>query len=253
MRPRQSPGDLPLREGAAVELQAESQMVADDDEQPETSDEIDKLRRRFKRNLRKAGAEGFLAGVAAMLRPGDLVLDCGANVGKVTQLLATTGARVLAYEPDPFAFSELSKSCTGLDNVTLNNVAVGVSEGSIRLMRASNFEANPTGASVKSTIVGGGRMIDEAEGINVKLISFPDLVRKLSDEHGEIALVKMDIEGAELDILEALESEGLLDPIRCMIVETHERKFKALRPRYRSLRERLAEGPHAGRIYLDWI
>jgi hypothetical protein len=106
---------------------------------------------------------------------------------------------------------------------------------------------------VKSTIVGGGRMIDESDGIEVSLLSFPDLVRDLTASRDEIALVKMDIEGAELEILEALEAEGLFGAIRCLVVETHERKFKNLRPRYRALRKRLSEGPHAGRIYLDWI
>lgn len=209
--------------------------------------------RRHKRNMRKSAAEGFLNGVLAMLKPDDLVLDCGANVGKISTLLAGTGARVLAYEPDPFAFAELTKACGDLPNVTLHNAAVGATAGSIRLMRASNFEDNPTGASVKSTIVGGGRMIDESDGIEVALLSFPDLVRDLTVNGNEIALVKMDIEGAELDILEALETEGLFGRIRCLVVETHERKFKDLRPRYRALRERLAEGPFAGRIYLDWI
>ncbi len=211
------------------------------------------LIRRHKRNLRKASAEGFLAGVCAMLRPGDAVLDCGANVGKVTARLAATGAHVHAFEPDPFAFAELSRASAGLENVTLHNAAVGVSAGTIRLMRAANFGDNPTGASVKSTIVAGGRSIDESEGIEVSLLSFPDLLRDLIARHGDIALIKMDIEGAELDILEALEDTGLLGSIRCMVVETHERKFKDLRARYRDLRARMEEPPHAGRIYLDWI
>lgn len=209
--------------------------------------------KRYKRNMRKAAAEGFLHGVMAMLKPKDLVLDCGANVGTISALLAQTGANVLAYEPDPFAFSELRKTCKDLPNVTLHNAAVGVTAGSIRLMRSSNFDENPAGASVKSTIIPGGRMIDEREGVEVSLLCFPDIVRELTSKGAEIALIKMDIEGAELDILEALETQGLFDSIQCLVVETHERKFKALRPRYRALRQRLADGPYAGRIYLDWI
>lgn len=223
---------------------------------PDAAAQLEKLQtqvRRYKRNLRKAEAEGFLNGILAMLQPGDLVLDCGANVGKISTLLARTGANVLAYEPDPYAFSRLTEACADLPNVTLHNAAVGASAGKIRLMRAQNFADNPETASVKSTIVGGGRMIREDEGIEVTLLSFPDLLRELTADGREIALVKMDIEGAELEILEVLEEEGLFDNIRCMIVETHERKFKDLRPRYRALRERVAASPHAHRIYLDWI
>ena len=39
----------------------------------------------------------------------DVVFDCGANVGDVTAPLAATGATVHAFEPDPFAFGQLSR------------------------------------------------------------------------------------------------------------------------------------------------
>lgn len=82
-----------------------SDELAGDDDVPDTSKSKAELKaealiRRQKRNLRKAHAEGYLAGVAAMLRPGDLALDLGANMGVVTDILARTGADVVAFEPD---------------------------------------------------------------------------------------------------------------------------------------------------------
>ena len=115
---------------------------------PDAAAQLEKLQtqvRRYKRNLRKAEAEGFLDGILAMLQPGDLVLDCGANVGKISTLMARTGANVLAYEPDPYAFSRLTEACADLPNVTLHNAAVGASAGKIRLMRAQNFVAVSAG------------------------------------------------------------------------------------------------------------
>ncbi|MDP4034431.1 MAG: FkbM family methyltransferase [Pseudorhodobacter sp.] len=209
--------------------------------------------RRQKRNLRKASAEGFLAGVAAMLRPGDLVMDCGANIGSITAILAETGADVMAFEPDPFAFGELSAKFADHPRVELINAAVGATAGTVRLMRASNFDDNPAGASVKSTILQGGRSIDATTGFDVPLISFPDLIREKIASGRELAFVKMDIEGAELEILEALDQQGLLAQIRCIVVETHERKFKDLRPRYRALREAFAEKYPGNQVYLNWI
>ncbi|MFM7443241.1 MAG: FkbM family methyltransferase, partial [Tabrizicola sp.] len=64
-------------------------------------DALRKLKRRHKRDLRHARAEGMLAGIAAMLRPGDVAVDCGANRGDVTAVLAASGAVVHAFEPDP--------------------------------------------------------------------------------------------------------------------------------------------------------
>ncbi|MDE3121670.1 MAG: FkbM family methyltransferase [Paracoccaceae bacterium] len=211
------------------------------------------LIRRQKRNLRKAAAEGFLSGVAAMLRPGDLALDCGANVGVVTRVLAATGADVVSFEPDPFAFAKVQSAFGDHPRVELVNAAVGTTEGTVRLMRAENFDDNPAGASVKSTILQGGRMIDEAAGIDVRMIDFPAYLEAKIAERGEIAFVKMDIEGAELDLLEVMDRRGLLAHIRCLVAETHERKFRDLRPRYRALRTLFAKKYPGGRVNLDWI
>lgn len=211
------------------------------------------LIRRQERNLRKARAEGFLAGVAAMLRPGDLALDCGANMGIVTDILARTGAEVIAFEPDPWTFEQLSVRFEGVQNVTLVNAAVGVGQGTVRLHRAANFLENPIGASLKSTILDGGRDMDDTAGIDVPLIDFPTFLREKLASRPEIAFIKLDIEGAELEILETLDQEGMFDLIRVLVAETHERKFKDLRPRFRALRQGFAERYDPSRVNLDWI
>lgn len=209
--------------------------------------------RRQKRNQRKAWAEGYLTAICAMLNPGDLALDLGANMGVVTEKLAATGADVIAYEPDPFAFATLQAKFAGQAQVTLVNAAVGVGSGTVRLMRADNFEANPVGASVKSTILDGGRRIDAENAVEVPLLDFPSIIRDLTGARGEVAFVKMDIEGAELDILEAMQREGLFAQVRSLVAETHERKFRDLRDRYKALRAAVAADFPGGRINLDWI
>lgn len=65
--------------------------------------------------------------------------------------------------------------------------------------------------------------------------------------------MKLDIEGAELDILETLDREAMFDRIRVLVAETHERKFKDLRPRFRALRQGFAERHDPNRVNLDWI
>lgn len=220
---------------------------------PETPDEIEALIRRQKRNLRKAWAEGYLTAITAMLKPGDLAVDCGANMGVVTERLATTGADVVAFEPDLFAFKTLEQKFANLPNVTLINAAVGVGSGTVRLMRADNFGDNPEGASVKSTILDGGRRIDAENAVEVPLIDFPSWVADQVKARGEVAFIKMDIEGAELDILEKMDAEQLFQNVRCLVAETHERKFKDLRDRYKALRDKVSESYAPGKVNLDWI
>jgi FkbM family methyltransferase len=218
-----------------------------------TPDDLRKLKRRHKRDLRHARAEGLLQGVISFLRPADVVVDCGANRGDITAALAATGATVHAFEPDPFNLDRLRDRFAGVANVRLHAAAVGTAVGSVRLMRASNWDDNPDQASVKSTVVTGGHRIDDAAGIDVDCIDFPAFLQGLVAAHGEVAFVKLDIEGAELDLLEAMQRDRLFDRIRLTVAETHERKFKDLRPRFAALRETLAAGWPATRVNLDWI
>ena len=188
-----------------------------------------------------------------MLRPGDVVVDCGANQGDVTGPLAETGAEVHAFEPDPYNLAKLQARFAGVANVHLHAAAVGVAAGSVRLMRAANWDANPDLASVKSTIVAGGHNIAGADGIDVAMIDFPAFLRGLIARAGRVAFVKIDIEGAELDLLAAMQRQALFDDIQLTVAETHERKFKDLRPRFAALRAEIAAAHPVTRVNLDWI
>src|SRR5215213_9742927 len=46
-----------------------------------------------RRSLRRLRATG--------LKPGDLAIDCGANVGEITARMRASGATVYAFEPNP--------------------------------------------------------------------------------------------------------------------------------------------------------
>lgn len=218
-----------------------------------TPEDLQKLKRRHKRDLRFAEAKGLLLGVAAMLRPGDLAIDCGANQGDITELLAATGAVVHAFEPDPYNYDKLAVRFSDHANVHLHAAAVGATAGTVRLMRASNWADNPRLASVKSTVIGGGRSISTDDAIDVEMIDLPVFLQGLIRTHGRIAFVKMDIEGAELDLLDAMLDVRLFDAIQFTVAETHERKFKDLRPQFAALRARIAEAYPPTRVNLDWV
>jgi FkbM family methyltransferase len=137
----------------------------------------------------------------------------------------------------------------------MHNAAVGVEAGHIRLMRAANFDENPKGASVKSTVVPGGRKINEdlSNSIEVALIDLPAMITDLVGRHGEIAFLKMDIEGAELELLERMLAEDLFNGVRLTVAETHENKFRDLRPRFEALRSAVSDRFPITKVNLDWI
>ena len=215
--------------------------------------EVAKLKRRQRRNMRAARAKGLMQGIVSMLKPDDVVLDCGANIGDITEVLAQTGAQIHAFEPDPYCFEILTSRFKETPNVTLYNAAVGTTDGFIQLMRADNFDENPRGASVKSTVISGGRSIDEDDTIEVQLISLPTFISEQIKDGKEIAFVKMDIEGAELDLLDHMLNSGQFKDIRLTVAETHEHKFKELRPKFKKLRTNIAAVYPMTKVNLDWI
>ncbi|MDF1727183.1 MAG: FkbM family methyltransferase [Sulfitobacter sp.] len=212
-----------------------------------------KTRRREQRIRRNAKARGFLSGVLAMLKPGDLAIDCGANIGKVSTHLAGTPADIYCYEPDPFAFGALSTAMEGLGNVTLHNAAVGTVAGTVQLQRAAGIEEDAKKNSVRSSILPGGEGMGETSSVEVELIDFPELLEREIAARGDIAFIKMDIEGAELELLEELHARDLIRHIRCMVVETHENKFPELAGRFAALRKTFAEAYPSHKVNLDWI
>ncbi|NIZ14922.1 FkbM family methyltransferase [Phaeobacter sp. HF9A] len=214
---------------------------------------IRRLRDRLQRDTRRADSIGFLKGVISTLRPGDLAVDCGANVGKITLMLAESGANVVAFEPDPWSFAQLEAATAHLDNVTRINAGVGVEDGSLTLYRSASFADDPLKQSINSSLMPDARSIDaEGEGIPVKVINFPAWLQQQLDQGEHIALVKMDIEGAELEIMETVLDQKLPERTGPFLVETHPGLFPKKRDRFRALAERARDYP-ANRVNLDWI
>ena len=108
----------------------------------ELQQKLDRLRRRQGRNERAAWANGFLTAVCGMLKPGDLAIDCGANVGDVSERLLASGADVIAFDPEPWAVEKLQARFKGASRFELMNVAVGTENGEIQMFRAGNFDDN---------------------------------------------------------------------------------------------------------------
>lgn len=228
-------------------------MAATDDD--DLQQEIDQLKRRQVRREKVKFARGMMRGILSMLKPGDIVIDCGAHVGRLTEQFADTGATVHAFEPDPYAFEQLSARLDGAENVVLHKAAVGLRTGAAKLMRPTIFDKEPKSASARSTVVTGAEGINEdpAAAIEIEMMSLPDFVREQADAHGQVALLKLDIRGAELAILEHMLLRDLFDRIRLTLAATHEKEFPDVRPRFKALRSSVADKYPITQVNLDWI
>lgn len=183
------------------------------------------------------------------LGPGDIAIDCGANLGAITRILAAGGATVHAFEPNPDAFAVLQAAVGDMPNVHLHPAAVLDAPGQMTLHLHMNYDCNPERFSSGSSLIAEKRNVDGAKGVDVQVI---DLVAFIEGLPAPVKLLKIDVEGAEYAILHALIDRGVMDRIGAVFVETHAHAIPSLRETDARLRLRIAELGLGRKIDLNW-
>jgi FkbM family methyltransferase len=203
--------------------------------------------RKLKRRLMQRAEARFQA-FAAALGPGDVVLDLGANVGDMTALLAAGGAEVHAYEPEPETFALLQARFAGAANVHLHQAAVSDRDGTTELILPASFAEKPRSASKAASIAHDRYKRDGHFAHSVATCDIRKIIAALSSRP---CLIKMDIEGAEIVVLDAMREAGLFGEDLAVFVETHERLDPATYPTVRALQD-WARGRAPGYVNLNW-
>jgi FkbM family methyltransferase len=133
------------------------------------------------RDIYRAGAGG--------IQPGDIVLDCGANVGVFTKKALAQGAsRVIAIEPAPENLLVLRK-----------NLAAEIAAGKVTIYAKGVWNKEDTLTmyidATNSAADSFVRRTDDSGTIQLPLTTVDRLVEELS--LNRVDFIKMDVEGAE--------------------------------------------------------
>ena len=206
-------------------------------------------RRAYDRLLGPREVPRQLRSVFRQLGPASLAVDCGANVGRVTELLAARGAEVYAFEPNPHAFEVLSGRFAASPRVHCFEQAVAASSGAARLHLHVDAGEDPLTWSVGSSLLAAKPNVDTATFVDVETV---DLDAFLGGLGRRITVLKLDVEGAEIEILERLLETGRLAAIDHVLVEMHDRKIPGYEERGAALRQRLGAPAHR-HVHLDWV
>ncbi len=185
----------------------------------------------LERHFAPRAMDRFMA-VAEALGPGDLALDLGANVGDITDLMSKGGAEVHAFEPEPETCAILRERFEGRSNVHVHEAAVSDFDGTADLILQSSFKHDPLKASEASSIVHEFLRNDEVDPRRVEVMDIRRILRKFKTP---VKVMKIDVEGSEWSILEAMREAGLMDRAEAIFVETHEHIDHSI---YRTLQKR---------------
>lgn len=149
-----------------------------------------------KRGAKNSGYNNFLK----MMRPqARTALDVGANIGEITYALAQFSEKVQAFEPVHNTFDLLQKNVTqnNLTNVTCHNLGLGAVHETAEIA----INANTCGANSRVLDPTATRRATETMRI-VPLDSFG---------FTDVDILKIDVEGFELDVLQGGEKTILRD------------------------------------------
>ena len=172
-------------------------------------------------------------------------IDCGGHVGVFADIALHCGAITHIFEPNIYLFAFLKNKYAKNPNAILHNKAV--SNKSYR----TSFLIDSGGILSQ-----GNRIIKTDENVKESYeVEVIDLSSFINDEilpNNNIAFLKLDVEGAEFDIMESLLSKRLHEKIDYIACETHERFFQDSEAKISRLREQIALA-NAKNIFLDWI
>lgn len=147
--------------------------------------------------------------VLHFLRPGDLFVDVGANIGSYSLLAAATGARVVSFEPVPATFEALR------DNININlnrigsqvdarNQAVGASVGKLTMIADQDTMNKAVGASYY-----------RGQTIEVPQTTLDDALK----QSGAPKLIKIDVEGFETEVLRGAQAIMADEQVQAVVME----------------------------------
>jgi FkbM family methyltransferase len=149
--------------------------------------------------------EGYLKGGEFRPRPGETVIDVGGCFGEFTlfasKCVGPTG-RVIMLEPDQENLSR-AKQLFALNgspaNIEIETCGLWNHSGKLRFQ---------TGLGGESAVISDGITIDRSDAaaekiVEIDVLSLPDLAKKHRLER--LDFVKMDVEGAELEIIAGAE------------------------------------------------
>jgi len=140
-----------------------------------------------------------------------IILDCGANIGMSIAYFKTLypKCKIIAFEPNPFAFSLLEKNIkqNKFSDIELNNVALTNHNGIVNFF-ISDFQGSLVGS-----------LLNERGGENILNVNASKLTNYML--HDNYDLIKIDTEGSEFDILMNLVETEKINKCKLYIIEYH--------------------------------
>jgi FkbM family methyltransferase len=147
-----------------------------------------------------------------------IMIDIGCNIGLVTHYLRDFCSKIYCIEPSSEHFEALSinKEYNYWDNVSLYNIAITGKDGEVTLRKNSS---NRTMNSIAFANTGGEEQKVEGQTLET-------FFKQNNITH--VDFCKLDVEGAEFDIMTSDGFKNVIDKVDMIEIEFHDDKWVEL-------------------------
>lgn len=128
------------------------------------------------------------------IKKGDVVLDIGANIGFYAQILSelvSESGKVHCFEPDKINFSHLKNATNRLNNVVLNNKAVGAKTELLKIYTSKNLNVDHRTYKPE----------EYDKEIDIDAVAIDDYLKN----HLKVDFIKIDIQGFEMQAIQGMQ------------------------------------------------
>lgn len=179
-----------------------------------------------------------------------LVIDVGANIGLVSELAARRGAKVYSFEPHPDALKQLQDVALRYTNIRVFEGAAGLTDGQTELYLHINSGSVGEDLTQASSLLSDKPNVSEDQKVLVRLF---DLAKIIQGTDQFIDIIKVDIEGYEVELIPHLIRSIDAVKVGKIFVETHDSKWPALRDKTLVMEQLAKDSDFANVIKFDWI
>ncbi|WP_417832402.1 FkbM family methyltransferase [Terasakiella sp.] len=179
------------------------------------------------------------------LPEGSVCIDIGANIGLVSSVMSRYATKVIAFEPNQEALKELKRRAAKNPNIEVHNCAAGTTNKEVNLYLHENVEYTQA-----SSLVASKPNVSEGHYQVVQEIDFAEFLTKLNCN---ISLIKIDIEGYEIELINHLLDHADLSKVGRIYVETHERKWPKLAVPTQQMKDRASAMGLGDKFDFDWV
>tara|TARA_B100001093_G_scaffold197595_1_gene189992 strand:- start:321 stop:1004 length:684 start_codon:yes stop_codon:yes gene_type:complete len=178
-----------------------------------------------------------------------IAIDLGANIGLISQIMSKYVNQVHSFEPNIEAYSKLRRISQKNKKIKIYPFAAGIKNRISNLYQHKGSDKSKADLTQASSLLSSKPNLDKNLFYEVKEIDIAEFVKSLDKK---VDLIKIDVEGYEVEIINHLLDKVDFSQIGFIFCETHSRNWDERKIPLDYLRDRIEKLGLTDKFDLNW-